>query len=691
MFNFHRLATISTVLAAAVPLIAADAASASGIDLKAMDTSVSPCQNFYQYACGTWRKDNPIPADRARWSRFDELQERNLAIERDILEKAAVKSAKRSAIDQQIGDFYASCMDESAIEAKGVQPINPLLDRIATLPSKQELAKEVVRLHQENVRVFFNFFVRPDPKNASINIASVDQGGLGLPDRDYYTRSDPKSVAIREKYEQYIANMFNLLAQSETQPALKNSAYSSEKNTPDSATVHAVMKIETELAHASLDRVARRNPDNTYHKMTVAELAALTPDFGWKYYIDNIGVAPVQTLNVGAPDFMKALNTVIENNSLADLKAYLTWHVLRANADLLTAAFRKEDFAFNNHDLLGVKEMPARWKTCVRATDRNLGEALGQKFVEVAFAGSSKAKALQLVGEIEHEMQRDIRSADWMSAATKDQALTKLQEVSNKIGYPEKWRDYSKVNVVRGEWFGDVTRAREFERERNLAKLGQPVDKSEWGMTPPTVNAYYNPPENNINFPAGILQPPFYNPKSDDAVNYGAIGVVIGHELTHGFDDQGRRYDGAGNLRDWWTPADASAFKIRADCVVDEYSGFTPVDGVHLNGRLTLGENAADNGGIHLAYMALMDSLANHVLPAKEDGFTPAQRFFLGYAQIWCENTTPESARAQAMTNPHSPGEFRVNGVLQNLPEFEQAYSCKLGDPMVSAKPCRVW
>ena len=324
------------------------------------------------------------------------------------------------------------------------------------------------------------------------------------------------------------------------------------------------------------------------------------------------------------------------------------------------------------------------------ATDRALGEALGQKFVEVAFSGASKEKALQLVGEIEKEMAADIKNATWMSPATKDQALTKLNQVSNKIGYPEKWRDYSSVNIVRGDYFGDSERAIEFGIERNLAKLGKPVDKTEWGMTPPTVNAYYSPPENNINFPAGILQPPFYNPKADDAVNYGAIGVVIGHELTHGFDDQGRRYDGAGNLRDWWTAEDAKNFQTRANCVVNEYSGFSPVEGVNLNGKLTLGENAADNGGIHLAYAALMDSLAGKVMP-KKDGFTAQQQFFLGYAQIWCENTTEAASRLRAQTNPHSPGQFRVNGVLQNLPEFGQAFSCKAGDPMVSADPCRVW
>ncbi len=658
---------------------AADPASTSGIDLKAMDTSVSPCQNFYLYACGTWRKDNPVPPDQSRWSRFNELLENNEKIERGILEKAAVPSANRTPVEQKIGDFYSSCMDETAIDARGVKPILPILEAIDKISTKQELANAVVRLHQQGVRAFFSFYVRSDAKNANDQIANADQGGLGLPDRDYYLKDDPRSVALRKQYEEHIRNMFNLLAKAEG------------KTDADAETeAEAALKIETALAKASMDRVARRNPDNTYHKMKVDELVSLTPDFGWKYYISNVGIGPIQTLNVGSPDFMKALNTTIEDNSLANLKTYMTWHVLDATADELSSPFEEEDFNFNGKILNGAKEMQARWKRCVKATDRALGEALGQKFVEVAFNGPSKTKALQLVGEIENEMERDIKSADWMSPATKDQALTKLKLVSNKIGYPEKWRDYSSVKIVRGDYFVDYERAHHFELERNFAKLGKPVDKTEWGMTPPTVNAYYNPPENNINFPAGILQPPFYNPKADDAVNYGGIGVVIGHELTHGFDDQGRRYDGSGNLRDWWTPEDAKNFTGRADCVVNEYGGFSPVEGVKLNGKLTLGENAADNGGIHLAYMVLMDDLAKHTLPTK-DGFTPQQQFFLGYAQIWCENTTEQSSRMQALTNPHSPGEFRVNGVVQNLPEFEKAFSCKTGDPMVSANPCRVW
>jgi putative endopeptidase len=670
---------------------AAEPTSASGIDGKAMDTSVAPCQNFYQYACGNWRTHNPIPPDRSRWGRFDELREHNLGIEREILEKAAVPSATRTPAEQKIGDYYAACMDEKSIESKGVQPIAPVLEGIDKLDSKQDLVNEIVRLHQRGVRVLFNFGVRPDAKNSNDQIASIDQGGLGLPDRDYYLKTDPKSTELRNQYQQHVQAMFALLPNRDLPSRdLPSRDLPSRDSNGAVSQAQAVMRIETALAKASLDRVQRRNPDNTYHKMTVSQLAALTPDFGWKQYLASIGIAPVDTLNVAVPDFTKALNGIIDDTSLPDLKTYLTWHVLLANADLLPRAFQEESFRFFGKTLLGAKEMQARWKRCVESTDRALGEALGQKFVEVAFSGPSKAKALQLVGEIEKEMAQDIQTATWMTPATKDQALTKLHSVSNKIGYPEKWRDYSSVKVTRDDYFGDNLRVREFDLHRNFDKLGKPVDKTEWGMTPPTVNAYYAPPMNNINFPAGILQPPFYNPRADDAVNYGAIGVVIGHELTHGFDDQGRRYDGSGNLRDWWSVADAKAFESRADCIAKEYSSFSPVPGVNLNGKLTLGENAADNGGIHLAYMALMDSLAGRVLPKKE-GFTPQQEFFLGYAQIWCENTTEQASRLSAATNPHSPGQFRVNGVLQNLPEFRETFACKVGDAMVSADPCRVW
>jgi putative endopeptidase len=657
----------------------AAAIAQSGVDLPAMDTTVNACQNFYQYACGGWRNNNTIPPDQARWGRFNQLLDQNQKIERDILEKAAAPSASRTPVEQKIGDYYASCMDEKTIDASGVSGIKAALDQIGKIANKRDLAPEIARLQGYGVRGFFNFGIRPDVKNAKEQIAGVDQGGLTLPDRDYYLKEDPRSAELRKKYLDHVQTMFEQLAKAQ-----------GKSDADAGARAEAVMKIETALARASMDRVARRNPDNTYHKMTPDQLAALSPEFGWKRYLADVGIPPVQTLNVGNPDFMKALNTTIASTSLSDLKTYLEWQLVNGNANVLPKPFRDADFDFSQKTLQGVLQAPPRWKQCATATDRSLGEALGQRFIEIAFSPASKTKTLQLVGEIEKEMGRDIQSAAWMSAATRDQALTKLSQVSNKIGYPEHWRDYSSVKVARGDYAGNAQRVREFDIARNFAKLGKPVDKSEWTMTPPTVNAYYSPPENNINFPAGILQPPFYNPKASDAVNYGAIGVVIGHELTHGFDDQGRRFDGEGNLRDWWSPADAKAFEGRADCIANEYSEFSPVAGVKLNGRLTLGENAADNGGIHLAYMALMDSLAGKVLP-KKDGFTTEQQFFLGFAQIWCERSSEESARMRAQTDPHSPGEYRVNGVVSNMPEFQQAFSCKVGQPMVSKDPCRVW
>jgi putative endopeptidase len=493
-------------------------------------------------------------------------------------------------------------------------------------------------------------------------------------------KSDPRSVELRQKYEQHVANMFDLLAKS----------LHTTRDAKAQAT--AVLKFETALAEASMDRVLRRNPESRNHPMTTKDLPGLTPDFDWIAFLSDEHTPPFTKINVGNPDFFKRLAGIIGQTSVEDLKTYLTWRVLLNSASALPQPFVEENFQFYGRTLNGQQELAPRWKRCVRATDRALGEALGQKFVEVAFSGPAKTKALQLVAEIEKSMKQDIETATWMSDATRRQALAKLTAVSNKIGYPEKWRDYSSVVIKPGDFYGNEERAAAFEIRRNLNKIGKPVDKSEWGMTPPTVNAYYSPPQNNINFPAGILQPPFYSPKADDAVNLGAIGVVVGHELTHGFDDQGRKFDAGGNLRDWWTPQDAKNFDTRAECVVNEYEKFSPVDGVNLKGKLTLGENAADNGGIQLAYMALMRNLADKTIPeAKSDGFTPQQQFFLGFAQVWCENTTDANARVRAMTDPHSPGQFRTNGVVQNMKEFQQAFGCKEGDPMVSAKACRVW
>jgi len=652
----------------------------SGVDLGAMDTNVSPCTNFYQYACGNWRVKNPIPSDQSRWARFNELSERNLRVERQILEKAAQPSPNRSAVDQKIGDYYGACMDEKGIDRNGVASLKPSLADIDALHSREQLAAAVAKLKLIGVNTIFAFGASADFKDASVYVANLDQGGISLPDRDYYLKTDPRSVDLRKKFEQHVANMFDLLAKS------MNVSWDSN------AKAAAVLKFETALAEASMDRVLRRSPESRNHPMTARDLPTLTPDFQWTAFLSDAHTPSFTKINVGNPDFFKKLNSTIERTSLEDLKTYLAWRLLLASASALPQPFVEENFRFFAKTLNGQQELAPRWKRCVRATDRALGDALGQKFVEVAFSGAAKAKALQLVGDIEKSMHQDIETATWMSNATKQQAFAKLAAVSNKIGYPETWRDYSAISIKPDDYLGDEQRAASFEVRRNLSKIGKSVDKSEWGMTPPTVNAYYNPPENNINFPAGILQPPFYNPKADEAVNLGAIGVVVGHELTHGFDDQGRKYDGDGNLRDWWTLEDAKSFETRAACVVNEYDHFSPVDGVNLNGKLTLGENAADNGGIHLAYVALMRDLADKTMPnTKLDGLTPEQQFFLAYAQVWCENGTDASSRVRAQTDPHSPGQFRANGVLQNMPEFQKAFSCKVGDPMVSASACRVW
>jgi endothelin-converting enzyme/putative endopeptidase len=652
----------------------------SGLDLGAMDTSVSACTNFYQYACGNWRAKNPIPSDQSRWGRFNELSERNLTIERELLEKAAQPAPGRSAVDQKIGDFYAACADEKGVDGKGVAPIRSTLDGIQALDSKEQLAAELAKLKLAGVDGVFNFSATADFKDASINIASIDQGGISLPDRDYYLKTDQRSVELRKSYEQHVANMFDLLAKS------LSTAWDSKGK------AGAVLKFETALAEASMDRVLRRDPQSRDHPMTTKDLPDLTSNFQWAAFITEARTPSFTKINVANPDFFKKLAGIIQQTSLDDLKTYLTWRLLLNSASALPRPFVEENFQFFGKTLNGQQELAPRWKRCVRATDNELGEALGEKFVEAAFGGPAKAKALQLVGEIEKSMKQDIETATWMSEATKQQAYAKLAAVSNKIGYPEKWRDYSSVVIKPDDYLGNQERADAFEVRRDLNKIGNPVDKSEWGMTPPTVNAYYSPAQNNINFPAGILQPPFYNPAADDAVNLGAMGVVVGHELTHGFDDQGRKFDGAGNLRDWWTPEDTKNFEARAACVVSEYDNFSPVEGVKLNGKLTLGENAADNGGIHLAYMALMSDLADKTMPAtKLDGFTPEQQFFLGFAQIWCENATDASSRVRATTDPHSPGQFRTNGVVQNMKEFQQAFGCKEGDPMVSVKACRVW
>ncbi len=663
-------------LAQQSPARSGAAQSGPGFSTANMDMTANPCVDFYQYACGTWMADNPIPADQSRWGTFDLLADHNRQVLRGILEKASVTAAKRSAVEQKIGDFYASCMDEPAIDKLGIQPLEPELKRIDAIQSKEQIVDELVRLHLFGVGVLFRFSSSPDYKNSMQMIADADQGGLGLPDRDYYLKQDPKSVKLRDQYVAHVQKMLELAGE----PAAKAAT-----------DAQAVLHIETDLATGSLDRVSRRDPNKTYHKMSVKDLEALSPAIDWPKFFSGLGTPGFTDLNVSVPDFFKDLNTVLTGASVADLKTYLRWHLLHSEAPLLAKPFLDENFHYFGEILTGAKELQPRWKRCVEATDDDLGFALGQKYVEQTFPPEAKAKVLGMVKEIETMLGQDIQSIDWMTPATKQQALVKLRGVTNKIGYPDKWRDYSSVRIVRGQAVGNDERATEFEVRRDINKIGQPVDRGEWSMTPPTVNAYYNPLENNINFPAGILQPPFFDNQMDAAVNYGAIGSVMGHELTHGFDDQGRQFDAEGNLHNWWTPEDAAEFEKRAQCFIDEYSAFTPVDDVHLNGKLTLGENTADNGGVHLAFMALMKSMEGKPPPPKIGGFTPQQRFFLGYSQVWCQNVRPEAARMRAQIDSHSDGRDRVNGVLGNMPEFREAFACHAGQPMVHAPACRVW
>jgi putative endopeptidase len=654
--------------------VLSQAQTVSGIDLNAIDKTVDPCQNFYQYACGSWMKANPIPPQYARWGRFNELADHNQQVLHEILEDSA-KHQDRSPADQKIGAFYASCMNEAAIDAAGDQPVQPELRRILALKDKSELAAEVARLHNQGVPVFFRFGATPDSEHSTITIADIDQAGLGLPDKSYY--SGAKDEEMRKKYVAHISRIFQLIGNSQTEA---------------DARAKAVMTLETALAEASLDRTARRNPHLTHHRMSVAELEALAPEFNFKQYFQDRHAPPFDSLNVSVPDFLKALQAELTAASLDDLKSYLTWHYVSTYASELSKPFVDANFDFYQRTLTGAKELQPRWKRCAQTVDGRLGDALGRKYVEKAFAGQSKEKTQELVGVIEKQMAADIDSLSWMSGATKQQALAKLKGVTNKIGYPEKWKDYASVRVTDANLVANVRDTGEYEISRRLEKIGKPVDRAEFNMTPPTVNAYYSPQENNINFPAGILQPPFYNSKADMAVNFGGIGAVIGHELTHGFDDQGRQFDADGNLRDWWSQQDAAEFKKRVDCIAEEYSKFSPVEGATINGRLTLGENGADNAGIRLAFMALLGGVENgSVNGGKLDGYTPQQRFFLGYAQIWCANQRPESLRNSVRTDPHSPGEFRVAGVVQNMPEFASAFSCSAGQPMVSASACRVW
>jgi putative endopeptidase len=648
-------------------------------DVSAIDKTADPCTDFYAYACGNWRKNNPIPADQVRWGTFNQLADRNNYLLYTELKAAA--DAPKTPLQKKYGDYFAACMNTELADKLGAKPIEAELHAIDSLSSAKGLAAL-------NVDLFLHFGghellgvgVTQDQVDSSKQILATSQGGLSLPDRDYYLNPDARFVTIREQYVAHVTKMFTLLGDS-----------------PEKAATEAadVMRIETALAKGSMDRVEMRDPAKRYHILTIDELNKLTPEYDWKAYLTGIGKGDVTTIDVTSPGFDTTVNTELTTEKLDALKSYLRWHTLHGGATLLSKPFVDENFAFFSATLQGQKEQQPRWKRCTRMTDGALGEAVGQDWVKQYFPPNAKANMEDLVHALEKALGQDIQQLPWMSAETKQQAELKLASIRDKIGYPSHWRDYSKLIVKRDDLIGNVERNSIFEEQRNLAKYGKPVDETEWGMTPPTVNAYYNPPQNDINFPAGILQPPFYDVSRDPAVNFGGIGVVIGHEMTHGFDDQGSKYDLHGNVKVWWTPEDLAKFKDRTECVAKEYDGFTVAPGQNLNGHLTLGENTADNGGLRIAYQALMETLAKQgpqAEDAKIDGYTPAQRFFITFGQVWCENKTEQAARVAAKTDPHSSGQFRANGSVQNFDAFGKAFGCKVGQPMMpESGGCRVW
>lgn len=648
-------------------------------DPNAIDKSANPCENFYQYACGNWKKSNPIPGDQSRWGQFNKLAENNRLVLYEILNNAS-KPGKHGPIEQKVGDYFAACMDTKTIEARGTKPLQSELEGIANVTNRTQLIEEIAKLQQDGVRALMGFYANADMHDATMQVANIDQGGLTLPDRDNYLKDDALSKELREKYVAHVEKMF-VLAGDNAETAKKEA--------------QTVLTIETALAKANMDRTLRRDPKNRDHMMELSAVEKDNPNLELARFFEVAKAPAFSKLNVGNPDFFKQVNELLTSAPVDDWKVYLRWKAIHSAAPLLTDNFVNEDFNFFNATLRGQKEIAPRWKRCVEYTDEQLGEALGQLYVEKVFGKDQKERTQKMVKAIEDAMNDDLHSLDWMTDETKKAAFGKLEAIVNNIGYPEKWRDYSSVKVTREDFFGNSQRADYFETHRVWNKIGKPTDKKEWGMTPPTVNAYYNPSRNDINFPAGILQSPFYSGSADDAVNFGGIGVVIGHELTHGFDDQGRKFDAQGNLRDWWTAADGQAFESRAKCVSDEYSSFVAVKDekngdVHLNGKLTLGENTADNGGLRLAFAA-MTKLVGANIDKKTDGYTPAQRFFLSYAQVWCQNVTDQEARRLALIDPHSPGEWRANGAVRNFDQFWKAFGCKQGDAMVPDTACRVW
>ena len=652
-----------------------DSTNGWGFSTTNLDRSCKPCDDFYEFAMGGWMKKNPIPPEFPSWGSFTILADRNQSSMRGILEASLKANPPTGSNQQKIADFYASCMDTTAIDASAIKPIAADLSAIDKLQESSELQPLISRLQQTGSGYLFNFDSTQDLDDSTQVIAEVEQGGLGLPERDYYTRSDDKSKQLRADYVAHIAKIFALAGDS-----------------PEKADAEAqtAMNFETTLANASMPRAQMRDPHAVWHKMTLPQLEGLAPAFPWEAYFRERNAPQFSAINVAQPDFFKEANRLLTEAPIDQWKSYLRWHVIHANASELSDAFVQENFDFYGAKLSGSKEIQPRWKRCVQSVNRNLGEALGQVYVEKYFPPEAKAHAREMVLNLIAALKSDIPVLTWMGPETKKEALEKLQAFQIKIGYPDKWRDYSALSVERSGYLANVRRSISFEHARDLHKIGKLVDRTEWGMTPPTVNAYYNSTMNEIVFPAGILQPPFFDPKADDAINYGGMGAGIGHEITHGFDDEGSQFDGKGNLRDWWTKEDRKNFDQRATCVQQQFDGYEVEPGLHENGKLVLGESIADLGGLAISYAAYEKSIEAK-RPPNLDGFTPEQRFFLGWAQVWGANLRPEYARLMANSNPHPISRFRVNGPLSNMELFAQAFGCKKGDAMVRENVCKIW
>ena len=668
--------TAASAPAAATPL--AHLPYTPVLDVASMDKSVDPCVDFYEYSCGGWRKANPIPADQSSWDVYGKMSQDNRRVLWGILDKFATQTDGRTVSQQKIGDAFAACTNDGLTQQLGARPMKPELDLIEGMKSKKDLPAVLaaLQLNSGDDGLFFSFGSSQDYADSSRVIAFATQGGLGMPDRDYYLKTDAKSKELRDKYVAHVARMFQLMGDSAAD-----------------AKAHAdtVMSMETALAKGSMTRVEQRDPRHMFHPADERKLQAFTPSFDWKSYLAGLGIAGNERFNVSQPKFFQTLDFQLRMRKLDEIKTYLRWHVAHVSSPFLSKPFSDENFDYYRRTLRGVTQQPPLWQRCVVLVDNQIGEALGQEFVKENFSPELKAKTLHMTQQIQAAMESEINNLDWMGPQTKAKALEKLHGMVNKIGYPDKWRDYSALDVKRDDLLGNVQRGDAFEQHRQLAKIGKPVDHSEWGMTPPTVNAYYDGQMNDINFPAGVLQPPLFDAKLDDAPNYGNTGGTIGHELTHGFDDEGRQFDAKGNLKDWWTKKDAAEFEKRTTCLTDQYGKYIVIDDVHINSKLTLGEDLADFGGLVLAIIAWKAELAEHPSPATIDGFTPWQRFFIGNAQWACSNERPENLRMNASIDPHSPTKYRVNGLVANFKEFEQAFSCKPGQPMAPVKRCQVW